>query len=278
MTSLTHKAEIRKAINQYCEAKGLSRNEFATQVGISSATISKIDNDDFDSISERLLKKVWNKVGTDKIPQIIDTSDYKACIRVCDNARRHQFMIGLIADTGMGKTTALSAYSLKKNVFYLSYDKTSKPKQFFISLLREMGISFEGSINEMVNKIADELNVLSNPLLIIDEAGKITHTMILYLHVLRDKTYKNCGIVLAGMPYFKSNLIKFSNKEKEGYAEFTRRVNVWHSLIGLTRAEVAYICQANGISDGDVINEMKHNKRFGDLMNEILLYQIEINE
>ena len=186
-------------------------------------------------------------------------------------------MIGLIGDTGTGKTTALNTYALRKNVFYVAYDKTMKPKQFFISLLREMGIAFEGSINEMVNRISEELNTLSNPLVIVDEAGKITHTMILYLHVLRDKTYKNCGIVLGGMPYFKTNLIKFSNKEKEGYAEFYRRVNLWHSLNGLTRKEIEEVCALNGITDKDTLRELQSKKRFGELYNAILLQRIQSN-
>ena len=187
-------------------------------------------------------------------------------------------MIGLVADTGVGKTRALTAFSLNKNVFYVAYDKTMAPKHFFIALLREMGISFEGNVNDMVNRIADELNVLNNPLLIIDEAGKLTHAMILYLHVLRDKTAKNCGIVLGGMPYFKSNLVKFSNKQKEGYAEFYRRVNLWQTLEGLTTSEITYICQQYGVTDPETIRDMRGKKRFADLQNAILLHQIENSE
>ena len=152
------------------------------------------------------------------------------------------------------------------------------PKHFFMSLLKEMGISFEGNINAMVNRISDELNMLNNPLIIVDEAGKISHTMVLYLHVLRDKTSKNCGIVLSGMPYFKSNMIKFSNKQKEGYAEFYRRINVWQELKGLSRVEIASICTHYGIIDADILREMQGKKRFGDLYNEILLHQLQLNE
>ncbi|MEO7049514.1 MAG: ATP-binding protein, partial [Ferruginibacter sp.] len=207
--------------------------------------------------------------------KLISTADYKTCETVCLAAQKNHFMIALIADTGMGKTTALNAYSLRRNVFYITYDKTMAPKHFFISLLREMGISFEGNINEMVNRIADELNTIAHPLLIVDECGKLTHTMILYLHVLRDKTNKNCGIVLAGMPYFQKNMIKFSNKGKEGFAEFNRRINLWQELQGLSRSEIEYICKSYGIEDNDVVKDLRGKKRFGDLFNEILLYQIQ---
>jgi DNA transposition AAA+ family ATPase len=275
MTNLPQNEEIRTAINNYCQAKGVSKNELATQSGVSSATLSKIENRKWDDIDGKLWRKIWHKVSDANTPGIFSTADYSSCQKACETARKNHFMIGITADTGVGKTTALSAYAMRRNVFYVAYDKTMKPKQFFIALLREMGIAFDGSINDMVNRLADELNTLDKPLVIIDEAGKITHTMILYLHVLRDKTNKNCGIVLAGMPYFKSNLEKLSNKQKEGYAEFMRRVNIWHELTGLTRSEIQYICHEHGITDVDLIRTMQTKKRFGDLYNAILLHQLE---
>lgn len=278
MTNLPQKEQIRNAINSYCTAKGLSKNELATQAGVSGATLSNIENRRWVSIDEKLWKKIWNKVSDISTLSLIKTADFSTCEQVCKSAQTNHFMIGLIGDTGMGKSTALNAYSLRRNVFYIVYDKTMAPKHFFLSLLREMGIPFEGNINAMINRIADELNTMSSPLIIIDEAGKLTHTTILYLHVLRDKTVKNCGVVLAGMPYFKNNLIKLSNKQKEGYAEFNRRVNLWQELKGLSKSEIDFICKTNGIEEEQTIRGMHGKKRFGDLHNEILLHQIQNEE
>ena len=278
MTNLPQKEQIRNAINSYCTAKGLSKNELATQAGVSGATLSNIENRKWESIDEKLWKKIWNKVSDINTLSLVKTVDFSTCEKLCKSAQANHFMIGLVSDTGMGKSTALNAYSLRRNVFYVVYDKTMAPKHFFLALLREMGIPFEGNINAMINRIADELNTISSPLIIIDEAGKLTHTMILYLHVLRDKTVKNCGVVLAGMPYFKSNLVKLSNKQKEGYAEFNRRVNLWQELKGLSRSEIDFICKSNGIEDEQTIREMQGKKRFGDLYNEILLHQIQNEE
>lgn len=275
MSNLPKKEQIRSAINDYCSAKGLSKNELATQIGVSGATLSKIENGKWDDIDDKLWRKIWNKVSDTNSYSIFKTADYSSCIKACKSAQNGRLMIGLIGDTGMGKTTALVSYSLKnKNVFYLVYDKTMAPKHFFTALLREMGIQFEGNIHQMVNRISDELNTISNPLLIIDESGKISHTMILYLHVLRDKTVKNCGIILSGMPYFKSNMAKFSNKGKEGYAEFNRRIQTWHELNGLSPEEIKFICESNSINDAATLKEMRGKKRFGDLNNQILLHQL----
>jgi len=271
------KNEIKEAINIYKASKGLSQNKLANQIGVSSATLSQIENANWNDIKDEMWRKIKNKVCVaDANNQLFVTNDFTACTNACEIAQRNRFMVGITGDTGTGKTTALETYAKQKNVFYVAYDKTMKPKQFFTALLREMGVDFEGSINEMVNRIAEELNTISSPLVIVDEAGKITHTMILYLHVLRDKTIKNCGFVLGGMPYFKSNLIKFSNKGKEGFAEFLRRINIWNTLSGLSRNEIKYVCESNGITDEETIKELYTKKRFGDLQNAILLHQLQI--
>jgi DNA transposition AAA+ family ATPase len=277
MTKLAEKSEIKDAINSYCTAKGLSKNELATQLSVSPATLSNIENENWKNIDQRMWQKIWNKVGRSKTVQLFQTKDFIATEKACQFARNNSLMIGLIADTDMGKTTTLLNYSHRKNTFYISFDKTMRPRQFFAALLKEMGIAFEGNINEMVNRIADELIVLDSPLIIVDEAGKITHTMILYLQVLKDKTHQTCGYVLAGMPYFKSNLIKLSNKQREGYAEFLRRVNLWQTLEGLTRDEIKYICEQHGITGPDQQREFYNKKRFGDLVNALLLERLTQN-
>lgn len=278
MTKLTQHAGldkelIRNAIQEYCKTRGLSQNELATQASVSSATISKMIKGNWLDIRDGIWRKVW-VVVSDGIDILIETSDHAAIKKLCRKTRSQKLMTGLVGDTGLGKTTSLKIISRNPNTYFVLFDKTMRAKQFFAAVLKEMGIAFEGSINDMVNTIADELNTKASPLLLIDEAGKLTHNMILYLHVLRDKTNKNVGIVLAGMPYFKNNLIKGTNKQKEGYAEFYRRVNLWHEMEGLTTQEAQYICEQNGVKDSETIKEMKRIKRFGDLMNRILLHKV----
>ena len=272
--NLPEKSEIKKAVNDYCQEKGLSKLELSIKSGISDSTLCNLENERWNTLSNTMLQRIWNFVTFNNVDNLYPTADFVSAVKLCDKARKHHFMVGLTADTGVGKTTALTSYSRQKNVFYLSYDKTMNPRQFFVCLLRELAYPFEGNINEMINRAADELNRLESPLLIIDEAGKLNHNMILYLHVLRDKTRHNCGIVLAGKPYFRTNMQHFADREKEGYAEFLRRINIWQAFGGLSGKEVEEICKKNGVSDPCKIKELKRIRRFGDLMNEIYLDKI----
>lgn len=206
--------------------------------------------------------------------ELFNTSDFEAVFRLCETARRHHLMIGLIGDTGTGKTTATKAFALKRNVIRIVYEKSMNPRIFFSSLLKLMNIDFEGRVYSEVDMIGDLLNRMDNPLLIIDEAGKIPHALFLHLHDLRERTKDNAGIVLAGMPYFKSNLQKLANRGKEGCSEFLRRINIWHELEGLSTKEAKAVITANGIDDPERLNELSRKRRFGDLMNEIVLDKV----
>lgn len=272
------KTEIKQFINDYCEEKGLSKAAFAVKCGVSEATLSFIENEKWQSVSDEMIQKIISFINQGMVDRLYQSYDFVDTFRACDKARKYRLMIGITADTGMGKTTALRTYARQQNVYYVSYDKTMKAAQFFVELLKELSVSFSGSLNEMMNRAADELNRKKNPVLIIDECGKLTHSMILYLQVLRDKTLSNCGVILAGMPYFKSNLQKFAIREKEGYAEFLRRINIWHTYIGLQAKEIEEICKLNGITSKEKTVELKRNRRFGDLMNEIYLYKITKGE
>jgi hypothetical protein len=274
VTNVPEKSEIKKIVNQYCREKGISKADLSVKLGISDAMLSHLEHERWDKLSNGTSLHIWNFCTRYMAEDLFPTADFISTAKICDKARKHHFMIGLVADTGMGKTTAIGAYSRRKNVFYVCYDKTMNPRQFFASLLREMAYPFEGNLNEMINRTANELNRLESPLLIIDEAGKLNQTMILYLHVLRDRIAGNCGVILAGMPYFKDNMLRMASKEKEGYAEFLRRINLWHTFVGLQPKEIEDICTKNGISDPARVKELKRKRRFGDLMNEIYLEKV----
>lgn len=263
--------ELKKTINDYCQKKGISKNELSVQIGINSAYLSKIENEKFEDVSSEMLTKIWSAIKLRNSQDIYQTNDLKSVFRQCEMTSKHRLMTGVIADTGKGKTTSLRAYSMRENVFFVTIDKTMNAKGFLRAILREMQISFDGNTHDIMTRIAKELNSLESPLLIIDEAGKLNHVMILYLHDLREYTLANCGIILSGMPYFKKNLQKLSDKQKEGYAEFYRRINVWNELKGLNRGETKTICQDQGITDN--MNEY-YGLSFADLMNKILLEQI----
>ena len=99
MTNLPKNEQIRLAINAYCAAKQISKNELATQSGVSGATLSKIENRKWEDIDDKLWRKIWLRVS-DNAPLVFTTNDFKTCEKACEYAKKNHSMLGLIADTG----------------------------------------------------------------------------------------------------------------------------------------------------------------------------------
>jgi len=269
MTKINNKNEIKILVSEFISKKEISNNQFASIVCVSPATVSNILNDKWESISDEMWQKVWNAIKIEDW-QLIETVNFKTIQKVCNDAKRNHKMVSVIGFTGAGKTVALTSfYQSHSNVFYIEYCKSMKPKQFFKKLLQEMGVQYVGSIYEMVERVTDELNSKINPLIIIDEAGKLTQTLLHYLHDLRNKTFKGTGILLAGVEYFKSNMEKWTDRQKEGMPEFFDRVYVWQELNQPTKREIRAIAEANGATDEALVSELYKLKSFRQIFNRV---------
>lgn len=275
MTTKLNKKAIQQAIIRYCEAKDMSQNELAIKLGINGATVSKILNNKWENISDKLWRLIDNEVSGIQADNLVITRDVQTVFRLCQLAQKRHVMAGLVADTGIGKTTAITAYSLRKNVFYYYIDATITPRVFLKDFLRLTGVDFEGSLNEMMQRLAQQLNTIENPLIVIDECAKMSDRMMLTIHSLRDRTMNNCGMVLAGMPDFKKRLKKYADKGKTGYSEFFRRINKWEELEGLTVSEINSVLVKNGITDPSEQKGYRKLVKFGDLQNEINIHLME---
>ena len=57
------KIEIKQVINDYCEEKGLSKAAFAIKCGVSEATLSAIENEKWQNLSEEIIQKIMSFIN-----------------------------------------------------------------------------------------------------------------------------------------------------------------------------------------------------------------------
>ncbi len=264
------KLKIKVAVNSFVKQKGLSKNELAIQLQISSATLSNIEYERWDLLKNEMLVRVWNAVKPSNEWVLIKTSNFETAFELCNDARMERKLVGLIGYPGAGKTTALKQYYRQHpNTWYVSGQKSMKPRRFFEKLLRQMGVMFTGTIFDMIERLSQELNNRPGSILIIDEAGKFDDTMFMYLHDLRNETEETTGIILAGVEYFKANLEKAVTKQKQGMPEFFSRIISWQILQRPSRNEIKAICEQNGVTETEYVNQIQRSKDFRSVSNGI---------
>jgi len=99
--------------------------------------------------------------------KLIRTANFDTVQELCTDAATRHRMVGLIGYTGAGKTTALKQFYLSEpEVYYVKCKNIMNRKQFFASILKELGANVGGTVFDMVNRIVDEFNTKENPLLI----------------------------------------------------------------------------------------------------------------
>ena len=213
---------------------------------------------------------------------IIETSNFLTVKELCQNVLEESTMVGLVGYPGAGKTTAFKNFKHEnENVFYVTASASMTPKQFYIGIIKELGLegNYEShKLHELIKIICFFLKTTDDKnLLIIDEAGKFKPRFLEYLHELRDATEENTGIVIAGPKYFEDHIVKWKDKGIVGVPEFYRRVNYWEYLRLPTKDEIVNLCKAYEVKDRQFIIKLsKEQTNFADITSKINIHFKEV--
>ncbi|MDB0601605.1 ATP-binding protein [Tenacibaculum maritimum] len=262
--------EVKELIATHINNKNESQEKLAENIGVSNGTISNVLNEQWERLSDTMLLKLrsfFKKKGW----QLIETTNFLNIQNQCDKARYQNLLVGIIGYSGAGKTTALRTYyQANPSTYLVTCARTMRTKQFLAEVLRALGSSYLASDYEMVRKIISKLNKMHSPLLIIDEASKLSPNALMYLQDIWDGVEDNAGIIIAGVEYLLTNLKKASDKNKIGMPEFYGRVSSWMQLVSPTRVEIRSIAENNGITSEKEIKNMYRLSNFRYVRNSIL--------
>ena len=210
---------------------------------------------------------------TNKI--VLETTNFTTIFNACEDALINHKMIVIIGATGFGKSVGVDSFQVKYGdcvIIVRSY-KSLTPRLLISSIYNEIGDENYNPSLPIYYIIRKAANVFSsqsrNMLLVIDEAGKLSPTMLQYLHEFRDITKNNTGIVLLGVDYLKNHLDSWSQKGKEGVPEFYGRINAFQSLSAPTYDEIVAIIHAHKIYDNKFIRECRYLKDFREVDSKI---------
>lgn len=198
--STKEKDVIREALRTYV-AKYPSQNKAAGSLkNTSVGTISSIMNGKYENISDEMFRNIASQVGCrskDTGWQIVETSAYQEIRYALDDAQRWRNVTWVVGEAGCGKTTTARLYTEEhKEVFYILCSEDMKKGDFVREIAQKVGIKTDGhNIREIWGLILDDVIQMDAPLLIFDEADKLTEPVFHYFISMYNKLEDKSGIV-----------------------------------------------------------------------------------
>ena len=230
---IQQKEAIRASLRNYV-AKYPSQNKAAQSLrGTSSATISAILSGKWENISDEMWRNIQSQTSTQM-----------------DDAQRWHNVTWVVGEAGCGKTTAARQYATQHaEAFYILCSEDMKRGDFIRDIARRVGIRTDGfTLRDSLDVIIDALVQLDQPVLLFDEADKLSERVFHYFIDLYNRLEDRCGIVFFSTSYIKRRMKMGLRYDKKGYNEIDSRIGrKFFELEQTSPQDVALVCDANGI-------------------------------
>lgn len=254
------KQQIADQLRAYCEQKG-SQNKAANSLnGVSSATISKVLSGQWETIADEMWRTISAQTGAKSEGwQVVSTRAYDVMTFTLDNAQTDSLVLAVTGEAGSGKTEAIKNYTAgHTNAYHLVCSEYWNRRTFMGKLLKCMGVGVSGTtVSEMMDDIVDTLKRKDAPLIVLDEADKLTDQVLYFFISLYNQLEGHCGIILTATSFLKKRIERGVRLNRKGYAEIYSRIGRKFVALPLLNSEdIAAVCVANGVSDAKSINSI----------------------
>jgi hypothetical protein len=270
------KNQIQFLVQERISETKLSNNQASVQIGINAAMLSHMLKNKWENVGDRTWLKAaqWVGYSASKEWVILGLPNYKRIQSLCKDAQHNHRLLAVAGNTGLGKTTAVKIYASKNaNSYYTLATVTMGRKEFLTAIQRSIGLDVDGSLHKRIYAIINRLKTIENPLLILDDCGKLNDGCIRLIQVLFDELEGHLGLVLTGTEAFKSYIVKMASKDKMGFRELKRRVGFWQPMMELTIQVISQFAKGYGIEDKAALDYLQKNcDNLGTLKETLLNY------
>lgn len=255
------KQHILQHLEKFIRKAG-SQNKAATQLRIASATLSAIMAGKWDTISDEMWARVAAGVGITRLQDwaIAPTQAYQTISFILQDAQDNSAAYWITGEAGSGKTTTARAYAAQhRNAYYIQCSIDMRRSHFVQAVATALGIRstahYPYEIWEDVTAAICRMD--DAPLIIFDEADKLSDSVFQYFIDLYNKTYGLCGIVWMSTDAIKTRFDRGLKWARQGYKELYSRIgNRFNDLPAATAQDVLAVCLANGIQDRRIVEQI----------------------
>ena len=268
MITNEEKEMIRVRLGEYCEMKGSQKRAATSLVGVSPATVTQIVTGKWELINEKMWRNVAAQIGVKQTRwNIVETRNYRALSEIFADAQENALVLAVCGEAGTGKSLTAAHYGAEKpNVYVLACSEYWNRKTFLRELLRVMGKNPAGdTVGDMVDDVVMALKRRENPLIILDEADKLSDQVMFFFITFYNKLEDYCGIVLMATDYLEKKVRRGLRLNKKGYKEIYSRIGRrFVAMPGLSETDISDVCRANGVEGLREIDTVKKDCE-GDL-------------
>lgn len=254
------KRQIAEGLRVYCERVGSQNAAANTLNGVSSATISKVLAGKWETIADEMWRSIGAQTGlTVEGWQVVNTRAYDVMSFTLENAQADALVLAVTGEAGSGKTEAVKNYAAgHANAFHLVCSEYWNRRTFMGKLLKSMGVGVSGTtVCEMMEDIVDNLKRRESPLIVLDEADKLTDQVLYFFISLYNQLEGHCGIIMTATDFLRKRIERGVRLNRKGYAEIYSRIGRKFVALPLLNGEdVAEVCVANGVRDARLINRI----------------------
>ena len=256
----SEKQQIADRLAEYC-ARYDSQNKAANSLkGVSAATISQMLNHNWDLIKEEMWRNVSAQIGYTADEWVIaETRDFKLLTKLLVDAKEDHGVSFIIGNEGTGKTETIASFTEdNKRVYVLKCNDFWNRKTFLAELLAVMGRDSSGlTMYGMMSLIIKTIKTQDHPIIILDEADKLSDQILYFFITLYNNLEDHCAIIMIATPYLKRRIEAGTLSKKKGFPEiYSRGGKKFIELKGVGSMDVRAICMANGITSAVTIREI----------------------
>lgn len=245
---------ITARLRDYCTKCGGQNKASNTLSGVSAATISKMLNGDWATIAEGMWHNISKQIGrASEGWSIVPTNVYEELSQLLECAQQDSQVMAIVGNAGCGKSATIRQYiSLHSEAYAITCSEYQNRTSWLSAVMESMGLDPRGmNVAEKIGSVVRRLKRADRPLLILDEADKMSDQVLYFFITLYNELEDHCGVVLSATHYLDKRLQRGLRTGRKGYEEVYSRVGrQCVQLSALSPEDISLVCTANGISEG----------------------------
>jgi DNA transposition AAA+ family ATPase len=232
MTKVTENDDIRQELSELMKAKGITQGAIAKAIGRTGPVVSAYlkgsytgNNAKLEKLIAGYLEKVEGRESVvSRNNPFIATYNAQVFHEVALQCHLECELGVLVADAGMGKTTAAREYAARNpEVLLISANMSYSARALFLKICELLDLPQDGNLNDLVNQVVKKLEG-SGRFILVDQAEYLPDRALELLRTVYDDA--GIGVLLFGMPRLEHNL----KKARGSHAQIYSRVGIFQHL------------------------------------------------